>query len=176
MSSDNLTNHDIEELFEFDSERELIGGRFFSLEEAYHSQHQKIAFRVKKELSRNLTTDSFQTIMYPFFLKITDKDVVKPDVMITSEFNEEEHYTKKPEIVVEVLSISTTFKDNEVKLKLYESEQIPFYMIIDPKVGDIKIYKLEDEKYNLIATPQKRSQFEFMLSNGKTSIDFNNVY
>jgi hypothetical protein len=74
------------------------------------------------------------------------------------------------------LSISTTFKDNEVKLKLYESEQIPFYMIIDPKVGDIKIYKLEDEKYNLIATPQKRSQFEFMLSNGKTSIDFNNVY
>ena len=176
MSSDNMTDHNIDELFEFDSERELIGGRFFSLEEAYHSQHQKIAFRIKKQLSKNLTNDSFQTVMYPFFLKITDKDVVKPDVMLTSEFNEDEHYTKIPEIVVEVLSVSTSFKDNEVKLKLYEQEKILYYMIIDPKIGDIKIYKYEDDKYNLVASPQKRSQFEFMLSNGKTSIDFNNVY
>jgi Uma2 family endonuclease len=176
MGNDNINNTSIEEIFEFDSERELIGGRFFSLEEAHDSKHQKIAFRVKKQLSNNLTTDSYQTVMYPFFLKISDKDIVKPDIILTTEFDPDEHYSKIPEIVVEVLSISTTFKDNEVKLKLYEQEKILYYMIIDPKIGDIKIYKLEEGKYNLIATPQKRSNFEFILSNGKTNIDFNNVY
>jgi hypothetical protein len=176
MSNNNSNNRTIDEIFEFNNERELIGGRFFSLEEAYDSKHQKMAFRVKKQLSNNLTTDSFKTVMYPFFLKITDKDVIKPDVMLTSESIENTFYSQIPEIVVEVLSISTTFKDNEVKLKLYEKEKVLYYMIIDPRIGDIKIYKLENEKYSLVATPQKRSSFEFILSNGKTSIDFNNVY
>ena len=174
--TDNNDNHTIDELFEFDSERELIGGRFFSLEEAYNSSHQKVAFRIKKELQKNLTNDNFQAIMYPFFLKITDTDVVKPDVMLTSEVNADDHYSKVPEIVVEVLSVSTAFKDNEVKLKLYESEKVLYCMIIDPKIGDIKIYKYENGSYNLVSTPQKRASFEFLLSNGKTFIDFNNVY
>jgi Uma2 family endonuclease len=173
---DDQDNHSVEELFEFDSQRELIGGRFFSLEEAYHPAHQKVSFRIKKELQKNLTNDTYQAIMYPFFLQISTKDVVKPDVMLTTEFNAEEHYSSIPEIVVEVLSISTSFKDNDVKLKLYEKEHILYYMVIDPKIGDIKIYKLQEGKYELIATPQKRSNFEFILTNGKTSIDFNNVY
>lgn len=57
-------------------------------------------------------------------------NVLKPDLMIFC--NKEDEI---PEIVFEILSPSTRYKDLTIKLRKYEEMGVKEYWIVDPKIG-----------------------------------------
>jgi len=61
-----------------------------------------------------------------------------------------------PDLIVEVLSISTQENDRGIKFTDYEAHQIMEYWIIDPDLQILEQYRLDDEKrYELILKAQK---------------------
>jgi Uma2 family endonuclease len=52
-----------------------------------------------------------------------------------------------PELIVEILSPSTSKKDRVLKLNHYQSSGVPHYWILDPEGCFIEAYELRDERY-----------------------------
>ncbi len=54
-------------------------------------------------------------------------------------------------LVVEVLSPSTAAKDRNLKMALYEIEQVKYYLIVDPQFKKIEIYQIKDKRYQPVS-------------------------
>lgn len=82
---------------------------------------------------------------------LTESDHVIPDVMIICNRdiiqNDGIHGTL--DLIVEVLSSSTTKNDRGYKKDLYERVGVKEYWIADPKLCSIEVYLLENGKYKL---------------------------
>ena len=80
-----------------------------------------------------------------------------------------------PALVVEILSPSTALKDRHSKYSIYESQGIPFYLIISPDTEEVEVYKLNGGAY---ALEQKGKDFfyEFLLGKRTAAIDFKEIW
>jgi Uma2 family endonuclease len=54
-----------------------------------------------------------------------------------------------PALVVEILSPSTALKDRHSKFKIYEQEQVQYYLLVYPDKEEVEIYTLENGSYLL---------------------------
>ncbi len=68
--------------------------------------------------------------------------VVRPDLMLVCGVQPELHLEHSPTLIVEVLSESTSDKDQTVKRELYESYEVEHYLIADPMAKKIQWLKL----------------------------------
>ncbi len=102
--------------------------------------------------------------------------VIQPDVLIVCEEIKNKYLDFPPALVVEILSPATAMKDRNNKFNIYESENIPYYSIIDIDKTEIEIYHLKDGKY-LQENFSPLSPFTFNLNAG-CSIDIllNNIW
>ena len=90
----------------------------------------------------------------------SDADNVVPDVVWISKekletlLDDEGHLTGAPELVVEVLSPSKLNKkrDKEAKLKLYSSQGVQEYWIVNWQLKTVEVYQRENWQLGLIAT------------------------
>ncbi len=76
---------------------------------------------------------------------------VQPDILFLSrdnlpDFEEAQSFQGVPDLVVEVLSRSTSRIDREVKLKAYEEAGVTEYWIVDPKLRTVVLYVLDDTR------------------------------
>ena len=84
----------------------------------------------------------------PFDVLFTDTDVVQPDLMFVS--REREHILTPanvqgaPDLIVEVLSPSSSTRDWRAKRELYATYGVPEYWIIDPTNRIVSVMLLQD--------------------------------
>ena len=80
-----------------------------------------------------------------------------------------------PALVVEILSPSTALKDRHTKFSLYQSQQIKYYIIVDPATNEAEIYCLNDKTYNL---QQKGKDFtyEFKIEDCSIPVNFAEIW
>jgi len=166
-----------EDYKKWDGRWELINGVSYNMAAAHHPNHQKIVFRVAKEMSDNLKCN-FSNIcdvyISPIDWKISDNTIVQPDVALFCEIVEKVYFITKPLIIVEVLSPATEKKDLEIKFKLYENLKVPFYIIVSPTKKLAYIYKFEN-KYKLFKEI-KNEEIVLETSNCKTLINFDKIF
>ncbi len=79
-----------------------------------------------------------------------------------------------PALVVEVLSPSTAAKDRNVKMELYQLQQVKYYLIVDPQFKKIEIYQLQDNRYQPVSI--NPDHFEFMFDNCHANVKFINIW
>ena len=176
---ENFPYYSYDDYREWEDSWELIDGIAYAMAPAPYPKHQKIVFRVSKELDKNLESCSKTCEVYvaPIDWKISESSVVQPDVALFCEETQKQYFSKTPPIVVEVLSKSTALKDVTTKFKLYEREGVQFYIIIEPNSEVVDIFKLVDGAYRLEKKFTKEESYSFELENGcKTHIDFGNVF
>jgi Uma2 family endonuclease len=66
-----------------------------------------------------------------------------------------------PKLVVEILSPSTSSKDRNEKMEIYQWQKVKYYLIVDPQFKKTEIYQLITDKYEPVAiTPES---FTFQL-------------
>jgi len=73
--------------------------------------------------------------------------VVQPDLVVVcsmDKLRDEKRCIGAPDLVVEILSPSTGYKDETAKLKLYEQNGVREYWIVNPDARYMMIYRLED--------------------------------
>ena len=96
-------------------------------------EHQRISIKIAHKLMNSLENTSCQPL-YEYNIRINDNSF-KPDLMVFCDENAD-----LPEIVFEILSPSTRYKDLTIKTLKYEEAGIEEYWIIDPKVKTVTVH------------------------------------
>jgi len=149
---------------------ELIEGYPFAMAPSPFGKHQHIMLKLARYLDEAL--EECECEAYPELDWVIDeKTVVRPDIAIYCE--EIEKYPKTtPKIVIEIISESTAIKDEEIKFKLYEKEKVEYYCLVYPDFEKVKIYKLDNKKYDKVYEGDKKFKFDLC----EIEIDFGKIF
>jgi len=164
---------------EWEGSWELIDGVAYNMGPAPYPKHQRVVFKVSKELDSNFecSRENCEFYISPIDWKISDTTVVQPDVALFCEEPKGQYFTKTPPLIVEVLSKATALKDVTTKMKLYEREGVRFYIIIEPTTEVLDIFELIDGKYSLVKKCTKEDSFDFEIDKDcKTFVDFGKIF
>ena len=89
----------------------------------------------------------------PTDVYLTDTDVVQPDILYFSKERSHIRTTKNvrgaPDLVVEILSLSTSANDWGYKKDLYERHGVREYWLVDPYAKQVIVMLLEDGKFEI---------------------------
>lgn len=131
---------------------ELINGDVYFLASPLYP-HQKAVKEILGEFSIWFRDKKCEPLTAPFDVTLHKSEknicVVQPDILVICDrekIDENGKYTGVPTLVVEVLSESTSSKDNVTKLDLYMSTGIKEYWIVNTETKEIYIYVLGDKR------------------------------
>jgi len=161
---------------EWDGRWELIDGIAYAMSPAPYPKHQRIVVQAWRELSKNLDCQNCMVYVSPIDWKVDESTVVQPDVAIFCEETLRQYFSKKPPLIIEVLSKSTALKDVTTKFSLYEKEGVKYYIIIEPESEISDVFELIDGKYQLMKKITKEDSFNFEFDQCKTFIDFGTLF
>lgn len=131
---------------------ELINGRAWAMSPAPKRRHQEIAVRLVAELRNFLRGKPCRVFIAPFDVLLPSdaeeddavETVVQPDISV---FCDKSRLTEAgargaPDLIMELLSPSTSKKDLNEKFNLYEKHGVREYWAIDPSAWSILVYRL----------------------------------
>ena len=126
---------------------ELINGIAYAMTPSPVFKHQDASGNIHIELYRLLKKCSNCVPVQAVDWRINDMTVVCPDNMVVCNKDHGDFVTGPPAIIFEILSPSTGIKDKKVKFRLYESQGVPCYIIVDIENRMAEIFELSDGMY-----------------------------
>ena len=139
-----------------DDERwEIIEGVPFAMGPAPAPDHQRILLSLVRIIASYLDKKPCEAFVAPFDVRFsTEADdsvdtVVQPDISVICDKQkiDKRGAVGAPDIVVEILSPSTSYKDETEKLKLYEKHGVREYWIVNPAMKTIQVFVHDGEKF-----------------------------
>lgn len=142
-----------------DEERwELIDGVPYNMSPAPNTKHQEVSMEIGSSLHSFLKDKACKVIAAPIDVSFKDEihaldeetyTVVQPDLVVVCDKDkiQEKGIIGPPDICIEILSESTSYKDEGEKYKLYEKHGVKEYWIINPEVECIFVYRLNGSKF-----------------------------
>ena len=120
--------------------------------------HQKAVMELSGQLYAYLKGKKCEVYPAPFAVRLFEQDgdrpedvdtLVEPDVSVVCDPSKLDDTGCKgaPDLVLEVLSPSTTRHDRFTKFKLYQRAGVREYWIIDPADKSVQVFVLEDGHY-----------------------------
>jgi Uma2 family endonuclease len=116
--------------------------------------HQTILGRLFRKMSEITDRTGCTTFVAPIDVRLRDDDdqsedetstVVQPDITVfcdTSRLDDKGAHAA-PDLVVEILSPSTGYKDQTDKLALYERHGVKEYWVVNGDAGWVMVYRLK---------------------------------
>ena len=134
-----------------DEERwEIIDGIAYAMSPAPKPYHQRISVNASELLNAALREKKCKVYAAPADVIFSEKDVVQPDVFVVCDPKKitDDNIQGAPDLIIEILSPSTSDKDRTVKKDLYERNGVKEYLIFDPHYQCVYRYILgSDGKY-----------------------------
>ncbi len=131
-----------------DEERwELVDGVAYNMTPAPSFRHQRVAGMFYHILMNNLKGKSCIPGIAPTDVVLSEYDVVQPDIFVVCDKNKitKANIQGAPDLIIEVLSPSTTLKDKREKKVCYEKYGVREYIIVDPMENYVERFYLEDD-------------------------------
>src|SRR3989339_550776 len=127
-----------------DEERwEVIDGVAYDMSPSPTPRHQIIAGNFYRILGNKLQGKPCRPLMPPLDVYLDDFNFVQPDVMIVCNKEKiKDRIYGPPDMVIEVLSPSTSLKDKRIKRSLYERFGVKEYILVHPEEMFIERYSL----------------------------------
>ncbi|NOX46167.1 MAG: Uma2 family endonuclease [Chlorobi bacterium] len=146
-----------------DKRRELINGFVHLMTPAPDRKHQQISIHLSTELNLFLrNNEACQVYSAPFDVRLPKKNkandddkiytVVQPDICIICDLSklDDRGCIGAPDLIVEILSPSTSKKDLVDKFKVYEEAGVKEYWTVNPNDENINVFVLDKKgKYQL---------------------------
>ena len=140
-----------------DERWELIDGVAYDMCAAPSSRHQRISGELYFQIKYFLKKHKCEIFSAPFdvFLPVSpikDEDeidtVVQPDISVICDPSKiiEKGCLGAPDLIIEILSPSTSKKDLNEKFNLYEKHGVKEYWVVDPGNKYIRVFHLKIEK------------------------------
>ena len=170
LDASDLPRYSVEEWETWEGKWELIEGIPFAMSAMPTKKHQKVNARIWGQFE-SLLDDCPECEAYiPINFKIDAHNVIHPDVIVVCNDNDDEIYlTKIPNIAVEVISKGSIKQDTRIKPKIYAALGVKYYVLVDPKQENIKIFIEKDNAYFLDA--EGRS-FNYLFETEECPINF----
>lgn len=147
-----------------DKRYELIEGELIMTPSPI-TYHQWILKNILYELEKFVRDKkSGKVFTAPYDVYLDDENVLQPDILFIS--NEraniigEKNVQSAPDLVVEVLSEYTAYRDMVKKKKLYARFGVKEYWVVDPEEKTVEIYSLKEGIFMLETTYSKDSILE----------------
>ncbi len=146
-------------LWQFSERLEIIKGKIFKMSPAPNTFHQEILSNLHFEFRSVFKKNKCKVYFAPFDVRLinhkkstADKEiitVVQPDLCVVCNPNivDKNNCLGAPNLIVEILSRSTSKKDLTIKFDLYEENGVQEYWIVNPSEKDVHIYTLQNGKY-----------------------------
>jgi len=130
---------------------ELIDGTIY-LMSAPTRRHQEIAFAMTMQLGNHISNKGCKkckVYFSPFAVRLERDVVVEPDIVVVCDPTK---LTKAgmdgpPDLIIEILSPSTSNHDKHTKFMLYRRTRIPEYWIVDPQDNSLTVHRLTGDQY-----------------------------
>jgi Uma2 family endonuclease len=118
-----------------DEERwEIIDGVPYAMTPAPSTKHQTVALRFASRLEQRLAGKPCRPFVAPTDVRLSETDVVQPDILVVCDPTKitATHIEGAPDLVLEILSPTTSAKDLRQKKALYERSGVREYVVVDP--------------------------------------------
>lgn len=137
------------------SRYELINDELIPMSPSPKNIHQEISHEFDFQLTSYVKkTKVGKVFTAPFDVVLDNQTVVEPDILFIKTENLgiiKGHVHGVPDLIVEVVSPSSIFRDYYEKKNLYERFGVAEYWIINPANENITVFKLVDSVYTLHA-------------------------
>lgn len=130
-----------------DGERwELIHGVPYNMTPAPSRGHQEISGNIFNAFFNFLKGKSCKVYHAAFDVILSKKNVVQPDIVVVCDPSKltDRGCEGTPDLVVEILSPSTTKKDLNEKFQLYQEFGVKEYWVVFPLDKQVHIYRLNE--------------------------------
>ncbi len=136
-----------------DKRYELINGELLMAPSPFIN-HQRISRKLEVLLDKFVTeNESGEVFDAPCDVYFDNENVVQPDILFVSKNNlhiiGEKNIQGDPDLVVEILSEQSVYRDMVRKKKLYAKFGVKEYWIVIPESKQIEIYILEGGTFQL---------------------------
>ena len=134
---------------------ELIKGMLFKMSPAPNLFHQKVSMILANKLYNFLQGKKCQVFTAPFDVRLTQKNndkeehienVVQPDICVVCDPAKLDvrGCQGAPDLIVEILSPSSSKRDLKDKYALYQENAVQAYWVVHPMEQTILVYTLDD--------------------------------
>ena len=147
-----LPHYTYEDWQRWEGRWELIEGIPYAMSPAPAPGHQWVSSNIKYELKDAIKKAGCKHCkVYDFIdIKVSEDTILQPDAVVVCKDINKLFLDFPAALVVEILSPSTAMKDRNNKFYIYQSQQIPYYIIVDTEKNTVEIYHLDAEgKYQL---------------------------
>ncbi|MGM0491220.1 MAG: Uma2 family endonuclease [Planctomycetota bacterium] len=133
---------------------EIIDGKHI-VTPAPGTYHQTVSRRIQFQLYTQIELREVGAVYNaPTDLQLSETDIVQPDLIIILKQNQTIITPVKiegtPDLVVEILSSSSTANDRVLKKELYRRSGIPEYWVVDPDAHIVEQFVLRGDSYALL--------------------------
>ncbi len=139
-----------------DQRYELIEGELF-MTPAPKIWHQRISGKLEYKLRSYVMENELGEVLdAPCDVYLDEETVVQPDILFISRDRlgiiGEDNVQGAPDLVVEILSESSAYRDAFQKKMLYARFGVKEYWIVAPKEKMVDLYLLKNKEYALVGT------------------------
>ena len=170
-----------------DKRYEVIEGETYTMAPGASDLHQETSGELFTEFSVYLRGKKCKVYHPPFDVILPEEEetfetatnIVQPDIFVVCD---KEKTTPKgccgaPDLIVEILSPSSTKRDTKVKRLLYQRFGVKEYWIVDPYNKRVDVYKLkEDGKYNFPEIYAEDDKIKVGIFDNELEIDLTVVF
>ncbi|MGB0981312.1 MAG: Uma2 family endonuclease [Winogradskyella sp.] len=146
--------------WQFSERVELIKGWVYKMSPAPNRLHQKIEGNIFFQIANYLQNKDCDVYNSPFDVRliknigqseIETETVVQPDICVICDKTklDDRGCAGAPDLIVEVLSVSTAKKDYNEKFNLYQENKVKEYWLVHPETKAIETYILKNNIYEL---------------------------
>jgi Uma2 family endonuclease len=137
---------------------ELINGEVF-MSPAPNLMHQVVSSNLNDLLKAYARKTGGFAAYSPFDVYLDNKNVFQPDLLYLEKENRSQLFEKglkgAPDLAVEIISASNSYKDRNQKKRLYEKFGVKEYWIIDPANRTLEIYDFGHSENSAIYLAEK---------------------
>lgn len=154
---------------------EIIDGIPYAKSSSPLPKHQRLAGSVGSEFRFQLKGLSRCVAYMPIDYLVAEDTILQPDMLIVCGEIVKDYLDFAPALVAEILSPGTELIDRYTKYDIYESQKIPYYIIVAPETEEVEVYELKNGLYELA---QKGHAFDHSFSFGSctAAINFGQIW
>ena len=129
---------------------EIIDGKVYAMSPAPSLKHQRISRKISALFENFFKGKSCEPFEAPTDVVFDEFNVVQPDLLVVCDRSKltEANVQGAPDLVIEILSPSTTVKDRREKLALYERFGVMEYLLIHPVDETVERFVLRNGRYD----------------------------
>ena len=136
-----------------DERWEIIEGIAYNMSPAPKIKHQRISGKLFLGINNSMEKKNIkgcEIFSAPTDVVLDEYNVVQPDIFIVCDKNKitEDNIQGAPELIIEIVSKTTAYKDTKIKKDLYEKFGVKEYILIYPELEIAERFLLKDGKYS----------------------------